>query len=623
MANEVIRNLAEEIGVDEDSVLWSAEQLSLSPDSLGEEETELIKEFIKERALPITPNTTVREFADKLSLSPTSLLSDLLKAGMPLNLNQVIDLELARRLARERGFIVILEEEKEVEEKKEVGQPRPPVVTVLGHVDHGKTTLLDAIRETKVADSEAGGITQKIGAYQVEVDEKKITFIDTPGHEAFTAMRARGAQVTDIAVLVVAADDGVMPQTIEAINHARAANVPILVAINKIDKPNANVEVVKRQLAEVGLIPEEWGGDTICVPISALKREGLDELLEMLLLIAELGELRANPKARAKGTVIESRLDPSRGPIATVIVQDGTLRVGDPIVAGSSYGKVRAMFNEWGKQLKEAPPSTPVEIMGLNNLPGAGDRFEVMDSERTAKEIAEARREEKKASTVAPVRRVSLDTLYESLQREEEKELRLVIKANSQGALEAVKQALESLKQEEAKINIIHSGIGNISESDVLLASVANAIVIGFGCKADGNAKRAAEREKVDVRVYKIIYELIDEVRAALLGLLTPVEVEVSLGKAEVRALFRLPDDKVAAGCYVREGKLVRGEGVRVWRGEAVVHEGELGSLRRFKNDVREVTEGFECGVLLDDFKDFQEGDIIECFTKQRVAQNI
>ncbi|MGB9877212.1 MAG: translation initiation factor IF-2 [bacterium] len=622
MRKEVIKKIAEEMGVDEESVVWAGQQLSLSPDSLGEDEIELIKEFIKERSLPVKPNTTVKEFGEKLSIPPTSLLNDLLQAGMPLNLNQAIDLELARRIAREKGFIVVLEKEEKVEEK-EVGQPRPPVVTVLGHVDHGKTTLLDAIRETRVADTEAGGITQKIGAYQVEIDGKKITFIDTPGHEAFTAMRARGAQVTDIAVLVVAADDGVMPQTIEAINHARAANVPILVAINKIDKPDANVDIVKRQLAEQGLVPEEWGGDTICVPISALKREGIKDLLEMVLLLAELRELRANPRAKAKGTVIESRLDPARGPMATVIVQEGTLRIGDPIVAGSTYGKVRAMFDEWGQQVKEAPPSTPVEIMGLNEVPEAGDKLEVVGSEREAKEIAERRLEEKKEAATPSVRRVSLDTLYETLQKGEEKELRLIIKANSQGALEAVKQALDSIKQEEAKINIIHSGIGNISESDVLLASVANAIVIGFGCKVDGKAKKAAEREKVDVRIYKIIYQLIDEVRAALIGLLTPVEREVTLGKAEVRALFRLPDGKVAAGCYVREGKLVRGEGVRVWRDEAVVFEGELSSLRRFKNDVREVAEGFECGVLLEDFNDFQEGDIIECFTKQRVAPSI
>ncbi|MBC7326512.1 translation initiation factor IF-2 [bacterium] len=617
---EAIKELEKEFNIDEESLLWAAEQLSLSPDSMNDEEIELLREFIKERLLPIPQNITVRDLAERMSIQPTSLVADLLKVGLPLNLNQAIDFELARKLARERGFIAVLQEEKE---KKEVGVPRPPVVTVLGHVDHGKTTLLDAIRETRVVDSEAGGITQKIGAYQVEINGKKITFIDTPGHEAFTAMRARGAQVTDIAVLVVAADDGVMPQTIEAINHARAANVPIIVAINKIDKPNANVEMVKRQLAEVGLIPEEWGGDTVCVPISALRKEGLDELLEMILLVAELLDLRANPRAKAKGTVIESRLDPARGPIATVIVQEGTLRVGEPIVAGIAYGKVRAMLDEWGNQLKEAPPSTPAEIMGLNDVPEAGDRFEVVDSEREAREIAERRKEEQKEAVATPVRRLTLDTLYESLQKGEEKELRLVVKANSQGALEAVKQALSSIKQEEAKINIIHSGIGNISESDVLLASVANAIVIGFGSKMDSRARKMAEKERVDVRVYKIIYDLIDEVKAALAGLLTPIEQEVSVGKAEVRALFRLPDGRVAAGCYVTEGRLVRGEKVRVWRGEAVVYEGELDSLRRFKNDVREVAQGFECGVMLEGFNDFQEGDIIECLTIERVPQNL
>lgn len=617
---EVIKSIAQEMKVDEESVLWAAEQLSIPIDSLGEEEIELIKEFIKERALPISPDITVRELAERMSLPPTGLISDLLSEGIPLNINQVVDFELASKMARKRGFVAVKEEK--AEEKEERGISRPPIVTILGHVDHGKTTLLDAIRETRVVDSEAGGITQKIGAYQVEVEGRKVTFIDTPGHEAFTAMRARGAQVTDIAVLVVAADDGVMPQTIEAIDHARAANVPIIVAINKVDKPEANVDRVKKQLADVGLIPEEWGGDTICVPISALRREGLKELLEMILLVAEMEDLRANPKGKAKGTVIESRLDPSRGAIATVIVQEGTLKVGDPIVAGGTYGRVRAMFDEWGKQITEAPPSTPAEIMGLNEVPEAGDKFEVVESERVAKEIAERKKEERKESAV-PVRRLSLDTLYESLQKGEEKELRLVIKANSQGALEAVKQALEPLKEGEAKINIIHSGIGNISESDVLLASVANAIVLGFGSKADSRARKVAEREGVDVRVYKVIYELIDTVKAALMGLLAPVEQEVSVGKAEVRALFRLPDGKVAAGCYVKEGKLLRGEKVRVWRDEAVVYEGELSSLRRFKNDAREVAEGFECGVLLEDFNDFQEGDIIECFTIERVPQGL
>ncbi len=615
-----IESIANEMNVEEESLLWALEQLSLPADSLGEEEIELLKEFVKEKALPVSPTTTVRELAERMSLPPTALIGDLLKAGIPLNINQVIDFKLASQLAREKGFIAVRVKEEE-KEKKEQGVPRPPVVTVLGHVDHGKTTLLDAIRETRVVDSEAGGITQKIGAYQVEVGDNKITFIDTPGHEAFTAMRARGAQVTDIAVLVVAADDGVMPQTIEAINHARAANVPIIVAINKIDKPEANVERVKRQLAEVGVIPEEWGGDTVCVPISALRREGINELLEMILLVAEMEDLRANPRGKAKGTVIESRLDPARGAMATVIVQEGTLRIGDPIIAGTTYGRVRAMFDEWGNQLKEAPPSTPAEIMGLNEVPEAGDKFEVVDSERTAKGIAESRREERKEASLVRERRISLETLYESLQKGEEKELRLVVKANSQGALEAVKQALSALNHEEVKINIIHSGVGNISENDVLLASVANAIIIGFGSKADGRAKKMAEKEGVDIRVYKVIYQLIDEVRAALIGLLAPIEQEVSVGKAEVRALFRLPEGRVAAGCYVKEGKLLRGEKVRVWREEAVVYEGELNSLRRFKNDVREVGEGFECGVMLEDFNDFREGDIIECITIQRVLQ--
>lgn len=617
-----IKILAEEMNVEEESVFWAAEQLSLPLESLGEEEMELIREFIRERALPVTPATTVRELAEKMSLPPTSIIGDLIKAGVPLNINQVIEFELASKIARERGFIAVKEKE-EVKEKKELGVPRPPVVTVLGHVDHGKTTLLDAIRETRVVDSEAGGITQKIGAYQVKVDEKKITFIDTPGHEAFTAMRARGAQVTDIAVLVVAADDGVMPQTIEAINHARAANVPIIVAINKIDKPEANIEMVKRQLAEVGLIPEEWGGDVICVPISALRKEGIGELLEMILLVAEMEDLRANPRGNAKGTVIESRLDSARGAIATVIVQEGTLRIGDHIVVGTTYGRVRAMFDESGNQLKEAPPSTPAEIMGLNEVPEAGDKFEVVESEKVAKEMAQSRREERKEASLTPVRRLTLDTLYESLQKGEEKELRLLIKANSQGALEAVEQALAGFKQGEVKINIIHSGVGNVSESDIMLASVANAIVIGFGCKADVRAKKMAEKENVEIRVYKVIYELIEEVRAALMGLLTPVEQELSVGKAEVRALFRLPDGRIAAGCYVKEGRLLRGEKVRVWRGEAVVYEGELSSLRRFKNDVREVGEGFECGVMLEGYNDFQEGDVIECLTIQKVPQSI
>ncbi len=615
-----VTDIAKGLQIDEETVIWAAKELGLPTDYLEEDEVELLQEFIKERTIKLPPSFTVKEFTNLLSIPPTELIGVFLKEGIPLNIDQQMDIEFARRIARERGFILVVEEEK-VEAKKEEFPPRPPVVTVLGHVDHGKTTLLDAIRETSVAASEVGGITQKIGAYQVEIQGKKITFIDTPGHEAFTAMRARGAQVTDIAVLVIAADDGVMPQTIEAINHAKAANVPIIVAINKIDKPEANVDMVKRQAAELGLVSEEWGGDTIFVPISALRKQGLEDLLEMILLVAELRDLRATPRGKAKGTVIESRLDPARGPMATVIVQSGTLRVGDPIVAGTTYGRVRAMLDEWGRQLKEAGPSTPAEIMGLNDVPEAGDKFEVANSEKEAREIAERKKEEKESAVSEGRRPIDLLSFYESMQEAETKELRLVLKAGSQGALEAVKQALESIKHEEVAINIIHSGVGNISENDILLASVANAIVLGFANKLEPKAKQRKERERVDVRVYKVIYDLIDDVRAAIQGLLPPIEQEVSVGKAEVRATFSLPDGRVAAGCYVREGRLIRGENIRVWRGEAVLFEGTLTSLRRFKNDVREVAEGFECGVVLDGFNDYQEGDIIECFVIERITQ--
>lgn len=588
----------------------------------------------------LPPSLTVRELAERMRVSPIDVIKTLMNLGIIANINQQLDFDTAAIVASEMGVEAkpeappVVEEAEEVEaapktlrqvlaeeEKPEALEPRPPVVTVLGHVDHGKTTLLDAIRDTNVVAREAGGITQRIGAYQVEVGGKKITFLDTPGHEAFTAMRARGAQVTDLAVLVVAADDGVMPQTKEAIDHARAANVPILVALNKIDKSNANPERVKQQLSDLGLVVEDWGGDVICVPISAKQRIGIEELLENILLVTEVADLRANPNRPAKGTVIEGRVDRTRGVMATLLVQAGTLRVGDVVVVGNQYSRVRAMFDDKGQPVSEAKPSTPVAILGLPQVPEAGEIFEVVEDEKVARAIVTERAEAKRATEEKQTRVVSLEDLFSRVQAGEARELNIVLKASEQGAIEPITNSLAQLSTDEVKVNILHAAPGDISESDVMLAAASKAIVVGFAVGVDQAARRLAEAEGVDIRVYDVIYQLLEDVEKALKGLLAPVYKEEVIGHAEVRAIFRIPRRGAVAGCYVLDGQVVRGAKVRIRRGEEVVYDGSVASLRRFKDDVREVAAGFECGIGLEGFEGFVEGDIMEFYTLKKQGQ--
>ncbi|HHV71469.1 MAG TPA: translation initiation factor IF-2, partial [Clostridia bacterium] len=579
--------------------------------------------------ISVKERMTVQELAKRFDKQGTELIKDLMGLGIMASLTQEIDFDAMDVLAKKYGYELDLEqsfeeENLDVTEEEDDPQnlkPRACVVTVMGHVDHGKTSLLDAIRKTNVTAKEAGGITQHIGAYQVNVNGKKIVFLDTPGHEAFTAMRARGAQVTDIAVLVVAADDGVMPQTVEAINHAKAAKVPIIVAINKIDKPTANPERVKQELTEYGLIPEEWGGDTICVPVSATQKTGLDNLLEMILLVAEMLELKANPQKPAKGVVIEAKLDKGRGPVATVLVQEGTLKVGDPIVAGHISGKVRAMNNDKGQQIKEAGPSTPVEVLGLTDVPQAGDVLQVFKDEKIARQIAEKRKLEKRNAELQRKPKVSLDDLFKQIQAGEVKELNIIIKADVQGSAEALRQSVEQLTTNEVKVNVIHSGVGGISENDVLLASASNAIIIGFNVRPDNNARNFAKKENVDIRTYRIIYEVIDDIKKAIIGLLEPEYREVVIGRAEVREIFKVSKVGTIAGCYVLDGKVTRNAKIRVIRDNKVIYEGRLESLKRFKDDVKEVLSGFECGMNIERFNDLKEGDIIEAYVEEVVAR--
>ncbi len=563
---------------------------------------------------------TVRELSELLGVPANKVIAELMRRGILATINQNVPPEVAVEVAETFGFLAEVKKEKEeevlieeVEDRPEDLKPRPPIVVVMGHVDHGKTTLLDTIRKTNVAEKEKGGITQHIGASVVEVNGRKITFLDTPGHEAFTSLRARGAQITDIAVLVVAADDGVMPQTVEAINHARAFNVPIIVAVNKIDKPEADPMKVRRELSDHGLIPEEWGGDTIFVDVSAKTGQNVDQLLEMILLLADILELKANPNKRAKGVIIETKLDRKRGPVATVIVQEGTLRVGDIFVAGVTYGRVRAMFDDKGRPVKEAGPSTPVEILGFESLPEAGDTLVVVESERKAKEIAEKIREkkEKEEKTAQSLR---LEDIYRKIEAGETKELKIIVKADTMGSLEALKKSLEELSTDKVAVNVIHGAVGGITENDVMLAKASNAIIIGFNTRPDPKARELIDREKVDVRTYAIIYQVIDDVKKALQGLLEPVEREEVLGSAEVRATFKIKKVGTVAGCYVLEGKVVRGAKARLVREGVVVYDGEIESLRRFKEDVQEVSKGYECGIKLKDYNDVKVGDVIECY---------
>jgi translation initiation factor IF-2 len=572
---------------------------------------------------------SLKELSEKLGKPATEIIKKLLLLGVMATINQVLEYDTAALICEEFGYEVerlIDKGSEEVllkadEDKPEDLLPRSPVVAIMGHVDHGKTSLLDAIRETNVIATEAGGITQHIGAYTVNIGDKKIAFLDTPGHEAFTSMRARGAKVTDIAILVVAADDGVMPQTIEAINHVKAANVSIIIAINKIDKPGANPDRVKQELTEYGLLAEDWGGDTVMVPVSAKKKEGIDTLLEMILLVSEMQELKANPNKKGIGTVIEAELDKGKGPVATILVQDGSISIGDYFIAGNTHGKIRGMIDDKGKRLKKAGPSTPVEIQGLDEVPDAGDIFMVVDDEKTAKTISEKRKDKQRLTQIQSKQTVSLDELFIQIQEGKVKDLNIIVKADVQGSVEAVKQSLAKLSNEEVKVNTIHGGVGAITESDVMLASASNAIIIGFNVRPQPAGVALAEKEKVDIRLYRVIYNAIEDVEAAMKGMLEPEYKEVVLGHAEVRATFKASAIGTIAGCMVTDGKINRNNDIRIIRDSIVVHEGKLASLKRFKDDAKEVNTGYECGLNIEKYNDIKEGDIIEAFTIEAVPR--
>ena len=597
------------------------------------------KKKIKTTVIEIEAPLTVKEYAELVKKPGNEIVKALMGLGLMAGLNHSLDEDTIVMLSDEIGVEVELKGKAKDEEdmdkflygpvgpdivdREEDLEPRPPIVTVMGHVDHGKTSLLDYIRQSRVVEREAGGITQHIGAYQTTVNNKKITFIDTPGHEAFTAMRARGAQVTDIAILVVAADDGVMPQTIEAINHAKAADIPIIVAINKMDRPAAQPDRVKQQLAEQGLITEDWGGDTICVPISALKGENIDELLEMVLLVAEMEELKANPKRYAEGVIIESKLDKGRGPVATVLIRNGTMKVGDALLAGPACGRVRAMFDDKGNQVKEATPSMPVEVLGFADVPNAGDYVQVLEDEREARQIAETRRQYIQEKSLNADSRVSLEDLYMQIQQGEIKELNVIIKADVQGSIEALTDSFLKLGNEEVSVKIIHSGVGAISETDVNLASASNAVIIGFNVRPDSMARKIAEKEKVEIRTYRVIYQAIEDLKDALSGLLDPELKEEVIGRAEVRDTFRIPGIGVVAGLYVTEGMISRNAHVRLLRDGVVIYEGNIASLKRFENDVREVKEGFECGLGIEGYNDIKIGDEMEIYIIKEIKRSL
>ena len=577
----------------------------------------------------IPEEISVGELASRMKRTAADVIKGLIKLGVMASISEVIDYDTAAIVAEEMGckvekeVHVTIEEQlfDEHEDKEEELQPRDPVVVVMGHVDHGKTSLLDAIRKTKVIEGEAGGITQHIGAYRVKIGGKPITFLDTPGHAAFTSMRARGAQVTDIAILVVAADDGVMPQTIEAINHAKAANVPIIVAVNKIDKQGANPDRVLQQLTEYELVPEEWGGQTIVCNISAKFGQGIDNLLEMVLLTAEMADLKANPNRKAHGTVIEAKLDKGRGPVATLLVQNGTLHAGDTVIAGTSVGRVRAMTNDDGKKIESAGPSVPVEIIGLAEVPGAGDIFDAVDDEKMARELVEQRKDKEKEERNKLFHKVTLDNLFDSIQQGEMKELNIIVKADVQGSVEAVRSSLEKLTNEEVRVRVIHGAVGAINESDVMLAAASGAIIVGFNVRPDRTATDSAAQQGVDMRMYRVIYDAIEEMEQAMKGMLEPKFKEVVLGHAEVRQVFKITGAGAVAGCYVQDGKIQRNAEVRVVRDGIVFHEGHLNTLKRFKDDVKEVATSYECGMSIENYNDIKEGDIIECFVMEEVKQ--
>ena len=572
---------------------------------------------------------TVKELCEKLGKPTADVIKNLIFLGVMAGVNQEIDFATAEKLCEKYEVIAERkEEETELEAFEEDTdvveenlEKRPPIVTIMGHVDHGKTSLLDAIRKAKVTDTEAGGITQHIGAYTVTLNGEKITFLDTPGHEAFTAMRARGAQVTDIVILVVAADDGIMPQTKEAISHCKAANVPMIVAINKIDRPGANVDRVKQELTEHGLVAEDWGGDTICVPVSAKTGENLDSLLEMILLTAEMQELTADPNRKSKGTVIEAKLDKGRGAVASLLIQNGTLHVGNSILVGSTYGRIRAMFDDMGKKIKSAGPSIPVEVLGLSEVPAAGDRFVVVKDEKTARNMAEIRKDKIKTESHQASHRVSLEDLYSQIQEGKVKELSIIVKADVQGSVEAIRQSLEKLSTDDVKVRVIHGAVGAITETDITLATASNALMIGFNVRPDSNAVAMAEKDGVDIKTYRIIYDAIEDVKSAMIGMLDPEYKEVVNGKAEVRMTYKISNVGTIAGCYVTDGKIVRNSEIRVIRDGIVIFESVLASLKRFKDDAKEVNKGYECGLSVERFNDLKEGDIIESFTMEAVKR--
>lgn len=574
----------------------------------------------------------VKELAEKLGVQASDVITKLIGLGVMATLNQEIDLSTASIVAAEYEYAVeseatdvenmeeLLEDTYNYEDEEDDLKVRPPVVTVMGHVDHGKTSLLDAIRKTSVTNKEAGGITQHIGASTVRVNDEKIVFLDTPGHEAFTSMRARGAQITDVAILVVAADDGVMPQTVEAINHSKAAGVPIIVAVNKVDKPDANPDKVKQELSEYGLVPEDWGGETIFVNVSAKTGAGIEDILEMILLVAEMQELKANPNRRAVGTIIEAKLDKGRGAVATVLVQKGTLTVGDAIVTGKTYGRVRAMIDDKGKKIKKAGPSTPVEIIGLSEVPESGDRMYMVEDDKKARSLGEKMKTKQRDAKMKEGQKVSLDNLFDTIQEGQIKDLNIIIKADVRGTIEAIKQSLLKLSNEEVKVNPIHGGVGAITESDIMLASASNAIVIGFNVRPTNNAMEVANNEEVDVRTYRVIYNAIEDIKAAIDGMLEPEYKEVVQGRAEVREIFKIPGG-VAAGIYVQNGKITRSSQVRILRDNIVIYEGELSSLRRFKDDVKELAMNYEGGLAIEGVKDMKVGDVIEAFIMEEIKR--
>ncbi len=584
-----------------------------------------------EKAVITTEMISVKDLSEKIGKPAAEIIKKLFMLGILATINQEIDFDTCELIASDYGieleqklaktFEEVLSDTADDTDAPESLVERPPVVTIMGHVDHGKTSLLDAIRDSSVTEGEAGGITQHIGAYTVMCNDRKITFIDTPGHEAFTSMRARGAQVTDIVILVVAADDGIMPQTVEAINHAKAAGVPIIVAINKMDRPEADPDRVKQQLTEYELVPEEWGGETICVPVSAKTHEGLSNLLEMVLLQADVLELRANPDRLAKGIIIEAKLDKGRGPIATVLVQNGTLKKGDTIVAGTTYGRVRAMMDDRGRVVSEAGPSMPVEVLGFNEVPDAGDTLNAVEADKLSRQVAEERRDKIKAAQLKNLSKVSLDDLFNQMAEGELKVLNIIVKADVQGSVEAVKQALEKLSNDEVRVKCIHGGVGAITGSDIMFASASNAIVIGFNVRPDATARAAAERENVDVRTYRVIYNAIEDVENAMRGMFKPVYQEVELGRISVRETFRVSGVGTIAGAYVQEGKVTRNAQVRVVRDGIVLHDGKIGSLKRFKDDAKEVVAGYECGISIDNFNDIQQADTSEAYGVEEVKR--